>query len=301
MKNLISISGKIGSGKDLVGSIIRYLVQQQKMGEKHTWENWINWTYQDDLQYEEDFQIKKFADKLKDMVCLLIGCTREQLEDAEFKKSFLGSEWNISGNMYVIKYHQDDRLNQFTATKKDEVQLSVRKMLQLLGTEALREVIHPNVHVNALFADYTPIVHWMCDRCDDENLLNLLEVESRFKAQGYLDNEFVCPNCKGLESEGDITQVLTDNPSRWIITDLRFPNELKAVKDKGGITIRVNRDALGIGSNGELIGQTPIFMNPHPSETALDDAEFDYTIDNNSDIQSLIEKVREILVAEKII
>ena len=31
------------------------------------------------------FEIKKFADKLKDIVCLLLGCTREQLEDRGIK------------------------------------------------------------------------------------------------------------------------------------------------------------------------------------------------------------------------
>lgn len=32
-----------------------------------------------------EYKIKKFADKLKDIVCILIGCTREQLEDSKFK------------------------------------------------------------------------------------------------------------------------------------------------------------------------------------------------------------------------
>ena len=40
-----------------------------------------------------NYQIKKFADKLKDIACLLIGCTREQLEDREFKEKELGEEW----------------------------------------------------------------------------------------------------------------------------------------------------------------------------------------------------------------
>ena len=40
----------------------------------------------------------------------------------------------------------------------------------------------------------------------------------------------------------------------------------------------------------------------HESETALDNYEgFDYVIDNNSDIQSLIEHVKTILIKEKII
>jgi hypothetical protein len=39
----------------------------------------------------------------------------------------------------------------------------------------------------------------------------------------------------------------------------------------------------------------------HPSETALDDAKFDYVIDNDGTLDELVEKVRVILTKEKII
>ena len=37
------------------------------------------------------------------------------------------------------------------------------------------------------------------------------------------------------------------------------------------------------------------------AETALDKSKFDYIVDNDSDIQSLIEKVKEILIKEKLL
>ena len=39
----------------------------------------------------------------------------------------------------------------------------------------------------------------------------------------------------------------------------------------------------------------------HLSETSLDKSEFDYVIDNNSDVESLIKKVKEILKKEKLL
>jgi hypothetical protein len=39
----------------------------------------------------------------------------------------------------------------------------------------------------------------------------------------------------------------------------------------------------------------------HESETALDNAKFDYEIINDGTIEELIEKVKEILIKEKII
>jgi len=82
----------------------------------------------------------------------------------------------------------------------------------------------------------------------------------------------------------------------WIITDLRFPNELEAVKDRKGITIRVNRK---VKNWSEAIQYLPSLK--HESETALDNAEFDYTIDNDSSIEDLIEKVRLILEQENLL
>jgi hypothetical protein len=73
----------------------------------------------------------------------------------------------------------------------------------------------------------------------------------------------------------------------WIITDMRFPNEMDAVELRCGITIKVVRPGTVVGT--------------HPSETALDDAKFDYEIINDAGIPELIEKVREILIEEKII
>jgi hypothetical protein len=74
----------------------------------------------------------------------------------------------------------------------------------------------------------------------------------------------------------------------WIITDVRFSNEAQAIKDKGGIVIRVDRP-----------GVKPI--NDHPSEVGLDSWKFDYRIANVSDIYSLKETIREILKHAKII
>ncbi len=68
----------------------------------------------------------------------------------------------------------------------------------------------------------------------------------------------------------------------WIVTDTRFPNEAQAVKDAGGIVIRVDRVEVGP-------------KNIHISETALDNWDFDYKIMNGSDIVSLMFSVEVVL------
>jgi hypothetical protein len=67
----------------------------------------------------------------------------------------------------------------------------------------------------------------------------------------------------------------------WIITDVRFPNEYDAIKKQNGIIIRVNRDST--------------ITNNHVSETALDNHEFDYVINNNGSISDLYNNVTNFL------
>ena len=80
---LISLSGRMNSGKDLVGKIIQYLTSES---------NVYPFELKLDYSYRSNWQIKKFADPLKDMVCILLGCTREQLENESFKSKELGEE-----------------------------------------------------------------------------------------------------------------------------------------------------------------------------------------------------------------
>jgi hypothetical protein len=280
---LIGISGKIGSGKDTVGVIIQYLLclkLNTLAPHQFKFEDFVRSPASNEIQ--SGFKIKKFADTLKDIVCLLIGCTREQLEDREFKKKELGEEW------YRVRLYINDKLEGIylseaeikekyqskiyeVGVKIDDSPLTPRLLLQLLGTEAGRNIIHPNIWVNALFSKYKADIntyHHVYSKEGVNHGLQTLEY----------------PN--------------------WIITDMRFPNELKAVKDRGGISIRVNRKPfkwIDIESWETETGKKVERVEEHPSETALDNAEFDYVIENDSTIEDLIHTVSLILIKEKII
>ncbi len=78
-----------------------------------------------------------------------------------------------------------------------------------------------------------------------------------------------------------------ENPN-WIITDVRFPNELLAIKERKGIIINVIRP------------NNPT-TDDHVSETALNKATFDHIIINDGTIMDLLDKVEYILMQENII
>lgn len=276
---IISVSGKIGSGKDTVGKIIQILTDNPQLSNKGV-EEWL-----DRELYKGKFEIRKWADSLKDIVCILIGCTREQLEDHEFKDTPLGEEWirysyadgfykdyfykNGEENMTTVmnavpctkeRYEEELRVNWQTAYK---VHYTPRLLLQHIGTELMRNQLLDNIWVNSLM--------------------------SKYKSKKY---------SIGIDKVGH--QTIIDRFPNWIITDTRFENELKAVKDRNGISIRVKSDYATTDLGRLLIGTTGGGIE-HESETALDTATFDYEVDNNSTILDLIEKVRNILVKEKVI
>lgn len=186
---IIGISGKIGSGKDTVGRIIQYLVAENNFKLKGHVTEYKDYTYtlQEFLQgkdiynkiYTKDYtesisedsnwQIKKFAGKLKQIVSILTGIPVEDLEKQEVKDSYLSVEWAMykyaigfntdnNGNKSMImewcdkeKYEEENRINWQTAYSYLP---KVRELLQWIGTEAMRDVIHPNCWLNALFSEY---------------------------------------------------------------------------------------------------------------------------------------------------
>lgn len=269
---IIALSGKKNSGKDLVYNIINYLYVKHKHPHIYKayflgFDLYLHYRKTDKIGWL-GFENIKFANKLKNIVCLLIGCTREQLEDRDFKEKELGEEWrrwywsyykvssdfNTKGKIsgyFDSKEKAEEGKSDFKEVfyksdnwkLKSEI-LTPRILLQEIGTDLFRNQLHPEIWVNSTFNNYlTP--------------------------HNSLDNNLkMYPN--------------------WIITDLRFKNELKAIKDRQGITVRIN--TIWDYSNTDSFLKN-INQNEHPSETELDNETFDIVLDNNGTIEDLIEQV----------
>jgi hypothetical protein len=194
--------------------------------------------------HNSPFKVVKFADVIKDIVCILTGCTRDNLEDNEFKESLLPEEWIRYGvaNGFIKKYEGDGEMrmpimineqcskeryteelntNWQTAYKSH---LTYRGLLQHVGTDLFRVNLHDNTWINALMNKYT--------------------------AGEY-----------------------------WLISDVRFPNEIAAIKSK---------DA---DSKILAIVRDMDYRHDHISETALSDYEFEHTIANNGSKHELFDNV----------
>src|SRR5690606_14624433 len=201
----------------------------------------------------------------KDCVCVILGCTRKQLEDRDFKEKELGEEWWVHEILpehgfgkIIIPYTGSDSEKHLSIIK-----LTPRLILQLLGTEGGRMIIHSNIWVNALFSDYKQ-VHGKREKSrtpyyDDQD-------GSYINDHIEYENTFEYPN--------------------WIITDVRFPNnEGKAVSSRGGLLIGIKRlfklrypEYANISDGGYAIPNELESINPelyknltHESETSMGD------------------------------
>lgn len=227
---IIGLSGYAKSGKDTVADMIISM-------------------------HKEQWAVKKFSGKLKEIASLLTGINIAKFEDQEFKESLMPIEW--------VEQWMDNTTMHYKLMK-------VRDFLQRLGTEAIRDGLHKNTWVNALMADYkiNPSVttHWFNADWD--------EIGQTWFVGDRADLPKECRNRYYDKQENYF--YLNDRAElpNWIITDCRFPNEFRAIKDNGGIVIRIERD-----------GIVPI--NAHPSETALDSFEFDFEIENNGSLEDL--------------
>jgi hypothetical protein len=230
---IISISGKLNSGKDTLGKILQILIDMPHF----TNEAVISYLDKD-IKYS--YLNKKWASKLKDIVCILLNCTRIQLEDREYKEKELGEDWWYYKRLGKLESYLENK--EFDYSSIPLIKLTPRLLLQLLGTDCGRNIIHPNIWINALMSEYT-----------DKHELSTWGHEVSF------------PN--------------------WIITDTRFPNEIKAVSRKQGINIRIAR--------GKMKAEDVLLQ--HESETALDNYKLDYFIKNDGTLDELVTKSRILL------
>ena len=286
--SLIGISGKLRSGKDAVAIMIQGLNMSLDRDQI------IHAVKENQFFRNGGYDIKRFADPIKDTVCMWLDCSRSDLEDREFKEKPLGEEWwyhkfyldALMEESIMIPYNGEENEYQVENRPKEYsgytlIKLTPRKLMQLLGTDAGREIIHPDLWVNTLFSEYKPEVF-------------------------------------SYDEEGKNPRAALKYPD-WIIPDMRFPNEKQRVEDKGGITIRVERDTeLRFPDLYDQFQYDSDYQDwerwlkenwkddydkiYHHSETALDGATgWSYEIDNNGSLDDLLQRVKSVMNQENLI
>ncbi len=218
---IISLSGKISSGKSLTSKIIQYYIAGSK--DSSVFKTPIE--YWDDncekLSKLSGFELKSFAHKIKLLVSVLINCEVSDLEDKKFKETTLGPEWNVSIDMFEAEAFARDG------------ELTPRKLMQLLGTDCGRDIIHPNIWINALFSDYKKVngkyPNWIVTDSrfinDNERLKEYKALRIRIERPNILTNDGINNHSSetALDNVTDFDEV--------IINDKSIPDLMLKVKN----------------------------------------------------------------------
>jgi len=101
---------------------------------------------------------------------------------------------------------------------------------------------------------------------------------------------------------------LRNSSDSVVISDCRFPNEIKAIRNQGGIVLRVVRgpepewydDAVAVNAGPTHVAWSLSKdrlekYNVHASETAWVGTEFDAVLDNNATLDQLYKQVNDLL------
>ncbi len=276
---IIGISGKKGSGKDTVAKILQYFTLPEELRTISIDE----WVYE--LSYHEEVSEKlstylenrKFAGKLKDCISLLLGIPRWKLESEDYKQQLLPECWDV----WILEHEMGNSIH----TSKEEAviianylrlpedtyliekeSLTIRDLLQVMGTDAMRDVVHPNIWVNTLMTEYQP-----------SSLTNI---------------------AKASLKTGNLTKIIKE-PSwpSWVVSDVRFLNEVNAIKNGlPGLPVPKNdfRFLVRINRNQRKA------EDEHQSETELDDYQYwDYVIENDKNLDHLAFEVHCMLKSKK--
>ncbi len=157
-----------------------------------------------------------------------------------------------------------------------------------------RELLEGTTHYSRKWRD--TVDNWWAER------LNIPHLTPRFVLQqwgtevgrrAFHDDIWIASVENKLRSEKD----------HIVISDCRFPNELKSIKNAGGITIRVNR-----GPNPEWYDAAVQFnkgnkharaileeYNIHASEYSSVGLDYDYYVDNSGTVDELHRKIDSII------
>lgn len=96
---------------------------------------------------------------------------------------------------------------------------------------------------------------------------------------------------------------LAKRSDHTVISDVRFPNEIKAIKEQGGKIVWIQRGQLpswhimaAKANAGDLYAQTKLKeLGVHASETSWVGTNFDSVLDNNGSIESLYTQLKNLL------
>ena len=216
--NIISISGKAGAGKDLVGKIIQYLTCKNE-NKDSLWSkeaffgNHIEATYW--LELYSDFKIKKFGAPIKQIASIMTGIPIQKMETQEDKEVVLGDEWSKSCSLNNCDACREESKCKVMFVDNKYNKLSMRRLLQRIGDQMLQ--IHPDWLLNVMFKDYKT-------ECDFDNntpmnknwiITDMRKPNEYNKVKEYNGKCIKVIKTGQISTDNHISETALDNETEW--------------------------------------------------------------------------------------
>ena len=125
MQKIISVQGNKWSGKDTVAKMLQYLLSTPKILHKYDLYCRLKW-------FKKDYKIVRYADKMKEMLAILLNTNVQNFEDREFKEQYY-----VDFNTLQLIHVDESNINAF----KDKI---------LSDTRFTKEIkrVNPNLTKN---------------------------------------------------------------------------------------------------------------------------------------------------------
>ena len=156
---IVGLVGKLGSGKDTITEIIKFLVYKGIVSkEETTYEDWVkvkSISVLDALQtsaYKAYCSTFAFGNNVKRTVAIMYGIPLNYLHDRDYKDNYY---YCISENNFIRKEdiagHKFIHINPHNVkcVLDSNVYFSLRELLQLIGTDIGKNILGSNIWINS--------------------------------------------------------------------------------------------------------------------------------------------------------
>jgi len=284
--SIIAISSNKKHHSKLVAQIIQYLVAKKIYEKEDSRVNdYLNQGFDSNWDYTSlsgEWLIKSFDNHLKTIISLLLNCKEEELtEPSSFLSSVLPEDW-----WFYKHIHNIGEPIPFKAfpqkLEENEFKLYKPTVSELMFNidRVLKYNIHPNIWINSLMSKYIA-------------------------------------RTKQFSTFVDGGPMMAKLYPKWIIIGLKNHDELKAVKEKNALTIKIDSYKFPLHSSqnkaaseyleskgikpGSQKGNLIVYANKiydkqdRQKDEIFKDKEFDHVITYNDTISKLISDVKEAL------
>ena len=156
MNNIIAISGLKNAGKSTVASMLEFLLNTPKIFHSYFW-----YRHQNLIPKKKIYKTVAFADPIKEMLSHLLNINREDFESREIKENcfvnfsnFCKVYTNGIGPQFIPEYLPDSKFSKLAKEWNPELSkeyyLSVRQVMQLFGTEIMRNILDDKIWINCV-------------------------------------------------------------------------------------------------------------------------------------------------------